>query len=367
MAETFYIHNKNGTYGPFSREKAETLKDDTALYSTSPDGPWRAYNEIFEEISWGESFRDGSKLKIICPGCRQRYKGEYSYINHKIKCVNCNTKFRVKEPSDHHKNRGNLICPHCWKRFNEEELLSIARHPFLTGDPILGELAEQRFKAEVFDSNGIPLDERAVAAAEFGEVMVAVARFRKLRNERGDRPAEPSLFRRAVRRGVGDHLGEKTVERESFVRLGGIAHLSGSGTGSGYYANLRHRGNLVHCQNGLVGVAHGRIVHVDGIGERERREERVERLAERKDLADIRPVGFVQVRKIDGLGGVAVLRGGKFGIRLEKRVHLGRIRVEKPRALSSNVGIHLRDRHRRPRPAPRRMRGEKPSRIARSS
>ena len=44
--------------------------------------------------------------------------------------------------------------------FNEDELLSIARHPFLTGDPVLGELAEMRFKPEVFDSNGIPLDER---------------------------------------------------------------------------------------------------------------------------------------------------------------------------------------------------------------
>ena len=190
----------------------------------------------------------------------------------------------------------------------------------------------------------------AVAAAEFGEVMVAVARNRELPDERGDRPAEPRLFRRAVRGGFGDHAGEEIVERESFVGLCGIVHLDG-GTGFDVYANLRHRGNLVHGQDGLVGVAHRRIVHVDGICKRKGREERVERLAERQDLADIRPVGFVQVRKIHGRGGVAVLRGGKFWIRLEKRVHLGRIRVEKPRAFGGDVGIHLRDRHRRPRPA----------------
>ena len=180
--------------------------------------------------------------------------------------------------------------------------------------------------------------------------MVAVARNRELPDERGDRPAEPRLFRRAVRGGFGDHPGEEIVERESFVGLCGIVHLDG-GTGFDVYANLRHRGNLVHGQDGLVGVAHRRIVHVDGICERKGREERVERLAERQDLADIRPVGFVQIRKIQGLGGIAALRGGKFGIRLEKRVHLGRIRVEKPRALGGDVGIHLRDRHRRPRSA----------------
>ena len=173
--------------------------------------------------------------------------------------------------------------------------------------------------------------------------MVAVARNRELPDERGDRPAEPRLFRRAVRGGFGDHAGEEIVERESFVGLCGIVHLDG-GAGFGVYANLRHRGDHVLGEDGLVGVAHRRIVHVDGICEREGREERVERLAQRHDLADIRPVGLVQIRKIHG-------RGGKSGIRLEKRVHLGRIRVEQPRALGGDVGIHLRDRHRRPRPA----------------
>jgi hypothetical protein len=110
--------------------------------------------------------RDGEKLKIFCPVCGQHYRGELSYIGRKIKCVNCQVKFRVKAPAEPHRNRGKLICPHCWKRFNEDELLSISRHPFLTGDPVLGELVEKRFKAAVFDSNGVPLDERGEPSPE---------------------------------------------------------------------------------------------------------------------------------------------------------------------------------------------------------
>ena len=44
--------------------------------------------------------------------------------------------------------RGGLgpnICPYCWHRFQAEDMLFIARHPELMGDPVLGSEEQQRF------------------------------------------------------------------------------------------------------------------------------------------------------------------------------------------------------------------------------
>lgn len=40
---------------------------------------------------------------------------------------------------------GPNVCPYCWHRFQFEDVLFIARHPELLGDPVLGEEEQQRF------------------------------------------------------------------------------------------------------------------------------------------------------------------------------------------------------------------------------
>lgn len=52
-----------------------------------------------------------------------------------------------------------LRCPSCWFTFREEEMMTIATHPDLMGDPILGEDAMLRFyPQEIEETTGLPLD-----------------------------------------------------------------------------------------------------------------------------------------------------------------------------------------------------------------
>ena len=60
-----------------------------------------------------------------------------------------------------------LRCPNCWEFFMAEEILSIAAHPDLIGDDILGEDAMQRFLPEYCSSNGLPLDAMGVPCSDY--------------------------------------------------------------------------------------------------------------------------------------------------------------------------------------------------------
>jgi FHA domain len=59
---------------------------------------------------------------------------------------------------------GEIICPHCWWRFNYENLLYIAENPALTGDQILGEDAGARFTPSSFNVRGQALDSLGTVA-----------------------------------------------------------------------------------------------------------------------------------------------------------------------------------------------------------
>lgn len=52
------------------------------------------------------------------------------------------------------------ICPHCWTKFAPEDVLWIAAHADLMGDPRLGELQPQRFLPTRFDVGGRAKDAR---------------------------------------------------------------------------------------------------------------------------------------------------------------------------------------------------------------
>ena len=56
------------------------------------------------------------------------------------------------------KTEQDITCPHCWHRFALEDFLYIARHHDLTGDPLLGEDAQQRFLPSKFTPEGHAVD-----------------------------------------------------------------------------------------------------------------------------------------------------------------------------------------------------------------
>lgn len=56
--------------------------------------------------------------------------------------------------------RREVTCPHCWATIHPEELLWVASHPDLIGDPKLGEHSPQRFRPSRFTADGAALDIR---------------------------------------------------------------------------------------------------------------------------------------------------------------------------------------------------------------
>lgn len=61
---------------------------------------------------------------------------------------------------------GSVTCPYCWQRFEPEDVLYIARHPSLIGDPVLGADEAQRFLPSRFTPDGHALDSEGVICPE---------------------------------------------------------------------------------------------------------------------------------------------------------------------------------------------------------
>jgi hypothetical protein len=61
---------------------------------------------------------------------------------------------------------GGLICPVCWLEFDAGDLMHVAVHDSLRGDPILGEDAPQRFLATRFNDRGQALDALGLPCTE---------------------------------------------------------------------------------------------------------------------------------------------------------------------------------------------------------
>ena len=55
-------------------------------------------------------------------------------------------------------DKGDLTCPVCWLKFDMGDIMHVAVHDSLRGDPILGEDAHQRFHATKFNDRGQALD-----------------------------------------------------------------------------------------------------------------------------------------------------------------------------------------------------------------
>lgn len=59
-----------------------------------------------------------------------------------------------------------VVCPHCWKSFHLSKIYYIARHPELTGDPVLGAEAQVRFTPTRFNANGDVLDSKGMVCPD---------------------------------------------------------------------------------------------------------------------------------------------------------------------------------------------------------
>jgi hypothetical protein len=61
---------------------------------------------------------------------------------------------------------GEFTCPVCWLRFDTGDVMHIAVHDSLRGDPVLGEDAQQRFLATRFNNAGQALDAMGIPSSE---------------------------------------------------------------------------------------------------------------------------------------------------------------------------------------------------------
>jgi hypothetical protein len=61
---------------------------------------------------------------------------------------------------------GEFTCPVCWLKFNRGDVMNIATHASLRGDPVLGEAAMQRYHATRFNDKGQALDAMGVPSPE---------------------------------------------------------------------------------------------------------------------------------------------------------------------------------------------------------
>lgn len=62
--------------------------------------------------------------------------------------------------------RGDIVCPHCWHKFDVEDFLFIARHQDLIGDPVLGPEAQQRFLPSKFTPEGHAVDSAGLSCPD---------------------------------------------------------------------------------------------------------------------------------------------------------------------------------------------------------
>jgi len=64
-------------------------------------------------------------------------------------------------------DQGELTCPVCWLNFEADDIMHVATHPELKGDPVLGQDAATRFHATRFDELNRALDPKGSPCTEF--------------------------------------------------------------------------------------------------------------------------------------------------------------------------------------------------------
>ena len=118
------------------------------------------------------------ELGFHCPQCGQKLRVDAEAAGQSIECPTCGESIAVppievrpsdpqpasETPTPRHtiaappNPEGSLTCPVCWLRFDSGDIMHIAVHDSLRGDPVLGEDAQQRFLATRFNNANQALD-----------------------------------------------------------------------------------------------------------------------------------------------------------------------------------------------------------------
>ena len=134
------------------------------------------------------------EFRFLCPFCGQKLKADDYAAGKAVDCPHCKGEFLVPEPpvdvgteasslpppppslgsyppppesSVQNPNpEGEHTCPVCWLRFDGGDIMHIAVHDSLRGDPFLGEDAQQRFLATRFNNAGQALDAMGLACSD---------------------------------------------------------------------------------------------------------------------------------------------------------------------------------------------------------
>lgn len=73
---------------------------------------------------------------------------------------------RQSDPIDVNAETGEFTCPVCWLRFDRGDIMHVAVHPDLRGDPMLPNHQMQRFRATRFNDRGQALDPMGIATSD---------------------------------------------------------------------------------------------------------------------------------------------------------------------------------------------------------
>jgi DNA-directed RNA polymerase subunit RPC12/RpoP len=128
------------------------------------------------------------EFHFLCPFCGQRLKADEEIAGTMADCPRCSTRFSVPQPEISSQEssvetpaapardlafanpnpNGALTCPVCWLRFDKGNIMHIAVHDSLRGDPVLGEDAQQRFLATRFNNADQALDAMGLPCSQRG-------------------------------------------------------------------------------------------------------------------------------------------------------------------------------------------------------
>jgi len=125
------------------------------------------------------------EFRFLCPSCNQKLRADDETVGSRVDCPHCGVEFLVPGPEvallpppetpveptrdiafTNPNPNGNLTCPVCWLRFDTGDIMHIAVHDSLRGDPVLGEDAQQRFLATRFNDAGQAMDAMSIPCSE---------------------------------------------------------------------------------------------------------------------------------------------------------------------------------------------------------
>lgn len=215
--ENYYIYHKQLVQGPYSRAQLDSLVrsgsvPDSVQVCVGQGSPWQPYSALPPPAGPEPAAQTAAreKVRFVCPHCGQPYLGDTSRLGREMICRQCQKPFvptrepaktatppaaspspsgqegtaperksepdagrytqPVRDPGAPYSSpdipEGDILCPHCWQKFDSEYLLYIAQHPSLIGDPVLGASAQQRFAPTAFNALGLALDGAGVPCNE---------------------------------------------------------------------------------------------------------------------------------------------------------------------------------------------------------